>query len=167
MLSVKTAQFFPAVEYIIGHQGCRLVAVEEDHLALVVADGDAQAVGVRVGSQHDVRPFAVSHFDGHLQGGGFFGVGGDYGREIAVVHILLGYVQHVFDAQTVEGFGHEPDTAAVERSVYKFNLVLLAGNAARRKHQRKDVVKVALVHFGAHHLDESGLHAGIGGKFDH
>ena len=115
-------------------------------------DGDAQAVGVRVGGEDEVRAGLVGLLQGHLHGRGFLRVRGDDRREIAVADILLGNMDDVLEADAGEGLRHELDAAAVQRGVDDLE-VRVAGDGFRGQHEGQLVLQVALVDLGAHRLD--------------
>ena len=165
LLAVQLAEFLPAGEDVVGEEAPGLVAGELDHLAFVVADGDAQAVGVRVGGEDEVRAGLVGLRQGHLHGRGLLRVRGDDRREIAVADILLGNMDDVLEADAGEGFRHELDAAAVQRGVDDLE-VRVAGDGFRGQHEGQLVLQVALVDLGAHRLDTAGNGAGDRGETD-
>ena len=165
LLAVQLAELLPAGEDVVGEEAPGLVAGELDHLAFVVADGDAQAVGVRVGGEDEVRAGFIGLREGHGHGRGLLRVRGDDRREVAVADILLGDVDDVLEADAGEGLGHELDAAAVQRGVDDLE-VRVAGDGFRGQHQGQLVLQVAFVDLGAHRLDAAGNGAGDRGEAD-
>ena len=67
-LGCELAEFLPTCEDVVGKHCTGLVAVELDHLAVIVTDCDTHAVSIRVCREHDVSALTVSDFQRHLHG---------------------------------------------------------------------------------------------------
>ena len=80
-------------------------------------DGDAHAVGIRVGRQEQVGLHPVAVLEPELQRLAYLGVGVRTGREVAVVHALLLDDHDLGDADALEDAGHALQADAVERGV--------------------------------------------------
>ena len=76
-------------EDVVEKQDADLIARERDELALVVLDGDAEAVGVGVGAEHDVRIDLVRKVDAHRERLFKFGVWHLDGGELGILDGLL------------------------------------------------------------------------------
>lgn len=93
-----------------------LVAGEQFVLACM-RDGDADAVGVRVGRQEQVGLNPVAVLEPEFQRLAHLGVGVRAGREVAVVHALLFDGHDIGHADSLEHSGHALQADAVERGV--------------------------------------------------
>lgn len=80
-------------------------------------DGDADAVGVRVGRQEQVGLNPVAVLEPEFQRLAHLGVGVRAGREVAVVHALLFDGHDIGHADSLEHSGHALQADAVERGV--------------------------------------------------
>ena len=156
LLAVNPAQFVPAGEDITGHERGDLVAGQQDEFSLIVADGAAHAVGIRVGAQRDVGTHGVGPFHHHPHGRRLFRIGRHDRREIAVAHILVVHMVDLRETGLLEPGGHQADARAMERRIGNLDVVV-AGDAFRRKQQRQLAVEEGLVHFGTDALREGRL----------
>lgn len=80
-------------------------------------DGDADAVGVRVGRQEQIGLHPVAVLEPEFQRLAHLGVGVRAGREVAVVHALLFDGHDIDHADPLEHPGHALQADAVERGV--------------------------------------------------
>ena len=75
LVPVQLAALGPAGQLVAHQQHQRLVAVQQHVLALLVAQRDADTVGVGVGSQDEVGPLPGREVDSHRHGLALLGVG--------------------------------------------------------------------------------------------
>ena len=100
----------------VEQEQAHLVAGEQFVLACM-RDGDADAVGVRVGRQEQVGLHPVAVLEPEFQRLAHLGVGVRAGREVAVVHALLFDGHDIGHADPLEHSGHALQADAVERGV--------------------------------------------------
>ena len=89
----------------------------EQFILACMRDGDADAVGVRVGRQEQVGLHPVAALEAEFQRLAHLGVGVRAGREVAVVHALLFDGHDIGHADPLEHSGHALQADAVERGV--------------------------------------------------
>lgn len=100
----------------VEQEQAHLVAGEQSVLACM-RDGDADAVGVRVGRQEQVGLHPAAVLEPEFQRLAHLGVGVRAGREVAVVHALLFDGRDIGHADPLEHSGHALQADAVERGV--------------------------------------------------
>ena len=159
---IEDAEIKHRLQAIPAHEGAGLIAREEDHFALVIADADAHAVAIRIGADDDVSAFFVGEIDGHFQGRGVLGVRGFDGGEAAITHVLLGDGE-VVEAELFQQDRDEHATGAVEGGEDDFEVFgLLAFQQLGLKHHGLDSCEVEVVHLSAERDDFALLIGGQG-----
>lgn len=105
----------------------------EQFVLTCMRDGDADAVGVRVGRQEQVGFHPVAVLEAEFQRLAHLGVGVRAGREVAVLDALLFDGHDIGHADPLEHSGHALQADAVERSVddTKRRAVLARGDLER------------------------------------
>ena len=150
---IEDAEIKHRLQAIPAHEGAGLVAGQEDHFTLVIADADAHAVAIRIGADDDVCAFFVGEIDGHLQGRGVLGVRRFDGGEAAVAHVLLGDGEEV-EAELFQQHGDEHAAGAVECGEDNFEVLgLVAFQQLGLQHHGLDAGEVEVVHLSAERDD--------------
>ena len=102
---------------VVQQQHAHLVAGEQLIAAVLALDGNAHAVGVGVGGQHQVSAGLLCQLQAEAQGLEDLGVGVRAGGEIAVRLLLLGHDGDVGDADVLQHMGDGHQAGAVQRAV--------------------------------------------------
>ena len=141
---------------MIDEEGAGHVAVEQFHLAVVVADGDTHAVGIGVGGEHEVRADLIGLADGQFHRRLLFGVGRGHGGEVAVGRALR--LQHgdVGEAVHFQRFRHHGDSCAVQRGIDDAEVVV-AADGLRISGQCQNLGQIDIIHLFANDLDLVGI----------
>ena len=135
-----------AGEDIVEQQNAHLIARKRDELALVVLDGDAEAVGVGVGAEHDVRLDLVRKVDAHRERLLEFGVGHLDGRKLGILDGLFLDDGHV-DAQLLQN-GHDGHiAAAVDGGIDELQILPALFDRLFGEGELGKFLNVRLVHF--------------------
>ena len=125
LVPVQLAALGPAGQLVAHQQHQRLVAVQQHVLALLVAQRDADTVGVGVGSQDEVGPLPGREVDGHRHGLALLGVGRLDSGEVPVDDGLLLHHDDVREAEFTQRRGHQADACAVHRGVDDLHVAVL------------------------------------------
>ena len=140
------------VDEVIVENELDLVPVDEDIFAVVVADNQADTVGIGVGSHNNFSAGFFSLCDSHSHSRRFFGVGRSNCGEVAAFHFLFGHADDVGEAEVFQRARDEFHTGAVNRSVDDFEVVMtFDGFGAKR--ERFDFLEVDAVDVFADDLD--------------
>ena len=102
---------------VVEQQNADLVAGEQLIAAVLALDGDADAVRVGVGGQHQVSAGLLGQLQTQAQRLEDLGVGIRAGREVAVRVLLLGHNGDVGDADVAQNMGDGHKAGAVQRAV--------------------------------------------------
>ena len=102
---------------VVQQQNADFVAGEQLIAAILALDGDAHAVCVRVGSQHQISAGLLGQFQTQAQSLKNFGVGVRAGREVAVGFLLLGHNGDIGDADVAQDMSDGHKAGAVQRAV--------------------------------------------------
>ena len=94
--------FVATTEDVICEDRAGLVTIEQHHLALVVTHSDSHAVRVRVGRQHEVGIFPVSHRNCHRERLTVLRIRRLDCREVAVTDVLFRNVENVLESHAVQ-----------------------------------------------------------------
>ena len=142
---------------VIQQQNAHLVAAQQLIAAVLAAHGNAHAVGVRVGGQHQVRAALLRQLQAQAQGLEDLGVWVGAGGEVAVRVLLLGHDGHIGDAQIFQDAGHRHQAAAVQRAVHQLQP---GGGAQAGAHAAAfNGLIQGLAAVVLHILDQPGRHA--------
>ena len=142
---------------VVQQQNAHLVAGHQLIAAVRALHGNAHAVGVGVGSQHQVCTGLGGQFQTQLQCLEDLGVGVGAGGEVAVGVLLLGHDGDIGDAHIVEHMGHGHKAGAVQRAVHQ----LQAGSLAQTRAHLTCLNGIVQSLFAviAHKADHAVLHA--------
>ena len=123
------ALFDAARADVVQEQRAHLVAGHQLVAAVRAAHGNAHAVGVGVGGEHEIGTRLLGELKAVLEGLEDLGVGIGSGGEVAVGVLLLRHDGDVGDAHVAEDLGHGDKAGAVERGVDQ----LQAGGAGQTR----------------------------------
>ena len=146
-LTVHLVQLFPAGDQVINeHQGC-LVTVQQYPFALIVLNGRANTVSVRVGSHNQLGVGCFRLLDSHSQSGGLFGVRRDNGREVATYDVLLRNVNNILESKCLQRSRNQLDTCSVDRRVDNLHILMTLDRLGRERDALKvvDILAVDLL----------------------
>ena len=142
---------------VIQQQNAHLVAGHQLIAAVRALHGDTHAVGVGVGSQHQVCTGLGGQLQTQLQSLEDLGVGVGAGGEVAVGVLLLGHDGDISDAHIIEHMGHGHKAGAVQRAVHQLQTGSLAQTRAHLTCFNGIVQSLFAVI--AHKADHAVLHA--------
>ena len=140
---------------VVQQQSAHLVAGDGQELAVSAANHNADTVSVGVGADDQVGAYLVSQLYAQIETFGVFGVGACYGGEVAVDYHLFSNRVNVLEACTLQSFGNQNVTGAVERSEYDLYIsslvdFFLVDNLTQSAFQE------CFVGFLAHNLNHAG-----------
>ena len=115
---------------VVKQQNANLIAGEQLIAAVLALDGDAHAVGIGVGGQHQIRTGLFGQLKAEAQSLKYLGVGVRAGREVAVRVLLLGHDGDVGDADVPQNMGDRHEAGAVQRAVDQLEAGSLADTRA-------------------------------------
>ena len=115
---------------VVQQQNADLVAGEQLIAAILALDGDAHAVCVRVGSQHQISTGLLGQLQTQAQSLKNFRVGVRAGREVAVGILLLGHDGDIGDADVAQDMGDGHKARAVQRAIDQLETGSLADTRA-------------------------------------
>ena len=142
---------------VVQQQNAHLVAGHQLIAAVRALHGNAHAVGVGVGSQHQVCTGLGGQFQTQLQCLEDLGVGVGAGGEVAVGVLLLGHDGDIGDAHIVQHMSDRHQTGTIQRAVHQ----LQAGSLAQARAHLTGLNGIiqCLLAVVAHKADQALLHA--------
>lgn len=120
----ECAELRVAGHQIVEENHHNLVSVDEHILAVVVADHEADAVSVGVGSHHYLCAGFLCFLDGHCHSRRLFWVWRSDGREVAAEHFLLRHADDVCEAVVCERAGNQFQAGSVDWRVDNLHVVM-------------------------------------------
>ena len=142
---------------VIQQQSAHLVAGYQLIAAIRALHGNAHAVGIGVGGQHQIGTSLGCQLQTQLQSLENFGVRVGAGGKVAVGVLLLGHDGDIGDAHIVQHVGDRHQTGTIQRAVHQ----LQAGSLAQARAHLTGLNGIiqCLLAVVAHKADQALLHA--------